>query len=173
MERPRSGPGAGNTGCGAGPTHNSYEGADDGQEYPGTQPRRQGDPQFRREDHTADVRGPCPFYPHSRVTAVVRSLFRTTTADAQPTNAEPVDYCQCGRGPVIGVFGLRVGGSNDRLAFFPLGSVYASLPEVAADLCCLDCVTDAVADLASGKTNAELQELARQRREMAATGGER
>ncbi len=28
MERPRSGPGAGNTGYGAGPTHNSDEGAD-------------------------------------------------------------------------------------------------------------------------------------------------
>lgn len=69
MERPRSSPSATNTGCGAGPTHNSYEGADDGQEYPGIRPRRQGDPHFRREDHTADARGPCPFYPYSRVTA--------------------------------------------------------------------------------------------------------
>jgi formate-dependent nitrite reductase cytochrome c552 subunit len=107
------------------------------------------------------------------MTAVVRQLRRTTIADAHPLGTEPVDYCQCGRGPVIGVFALRVGGSNDRLAFFPLSSVYSSLPEVAADLCCLDCVTDAVADFASGKTNAELQEQARQRRQMTVNGGER
>lgn len=107
------------------------------------------------------------------MSAVVRNLFRTATTDAPSSQAEPLDCCQCGRGPVIGVFGLRVGGSNDRLAFFPLGSVYASLPEVADELCCLDCVTDAVADLASGKTNAELQEMARQRRQMMSAGGER
>lgn len=55
-------------------THRCWtnEGADDGQEYPGYFPRRQAAPKFlriRREDHTADAAGPCPFYPHSRVTA--------------------------------------------------------------------------------------------------------
>jgi hypothetical protein len=37
-ERPRSGPGAGNTGCGAGPTHNPYEGADMAKSTRGSSP---------------------------------------------------------------------------------------------------------------------------------------
>lgn len=105
------------------------------------------------------------------MTAVVRQLRRTATVDAQPANAEPVDYCQCGRGPVIGVFAVRVGGVNDRLGFFPLGSLYASLQEVADELCCLDCVTEAVADLASGKTEAEMREISACRAQV--LGGER
>jgi hypothetical protein len=105
------------------------------------------------------------------VTAVVRQLRRTATVDAPSLGSEQQDYCQCGRGPVIGAVAVRAAGSNDRVAFFPLGSVYARLPEVAADLCCLDCVTDAVSEMASGETNREMQEITRQRR--ASAGGER
>jgi hypothetical protein len=98
------------------------------------------------------------------VTAVVRNLFRTTTVDAPSLGVDPVDYCECNRGPVIGAIGLRAGGSNDRLSFFPLGSIYANISEFAEDLRCLDCVTEAVSDLASGKTVAEMEEITRQRR---------
>lgn len=98
------------------------------------------------------------------MTAVVRSLFRTTAVDAPTSATEPLDYCQCGRGAVIGAVGLRVGGCNDRLAFFPIGSICADFPEYAEDLRCLDCVTEAVAGLASGKTQAEMDEISRQRR---------
>lgn len=98
------------------------------------------------------------------MTAVVRNLFRTTTDDAPATQPGPLDYCECGRGPIIGTFAVRACGTNDRLAFFPLGSIYADLPEVAADLCCLDCVTDAVSSLASGETHQEMAEISRQRR---------
>lgn len=98
------------------------------------------------------------------MTAVVRNLFRTTTVDAPSLGVEPVDYCECNRGPVIGAIGLRAAGSNDRLCFFPLGSIYASISEFADDLRCLDCVTEAVVDLASGKTVAEMDEITRQRR---------
>jgi hypothetical protein len=105
------------------------------------------------------------------MTAVVRNLFRTTAPDAPSLGFEQQDDCPCGRGPVIGAVAVRAAGANDRVAFFPLGSVYARLPEVAADLCCLDCVTDTVSEMASGETNRQMQEITRQRQ--AALGGER
>lgn len=98
------------------------------------------------------------------MSAIIRQLHPTTPAAPQTTNA-PLADCQCGRGLVIGAFAVRAGGANDRLAFFPVGSAYADLPDCAADLCCLDCVTDAVAELASGETYAEMQEISRERRE--------
>ncbi|EGJ72723.1 hypothetical protein STTU_p0110 (plasmid) [Streptomyces sp. Tu6071] len=38
-------------------------------EYPEFTPVRQVEPRFRREDHTADGRYPCPSYRRTRVTA--------------------------------------------------------------------------------------------------------
>jgi hypothetical protein len=97
------------------------------------------------------------------MTAVVRQLRRTTIPDTPATARERQDYCQCGRGPIIGSFAVRAGGANNRLAFFPIGSIFADWPEHAADLRCLDCVSEAVAALASGETDAELQRISRER----------
>lgn len=78
------------------------EGADDGQEYPGCIPRRQVAPKFlriRREDHTADAAGPCPFYPHNRVTAEVLRTYRfrcdagrCTVSDLSGTSEAPTGW---------------------------------------------------------------------------------
>jgi hypothetical protein len=89
------------------------------------------------------------------MTAAVRSLFRTTTADALPTNAEPVDYCQCGRGPVIGV----VSYTDTRLRFYSLEDWYCRpLGEAAADLRCVDCLADAALDVATGVVRERMRE---------------
>jgi len=94
------------------------------------------------------------------MTAVVRSLFRTTTVDVQPTNAEPVDYCQCGRGPVIGV----VSYTDTRLRFYSLDDWYCRhLGEAAADLRCVDCLADAALDVANGVVREQMREKARER----------
>jgi len=94
------------------------------------------------------------------VTAVVRSFFRTTTVDAQPTNAEPVDYCQCGRGPVIGV----VSYNDTRLRFYSLEDWYCRhLGEAAADLRCVDCLADAALDVANGVVRERMRQRARDR----------
>jgi hypothetical protein len=94
------------------------------------------------------------------MTAVVRNLFRTTTVDAQPTNAEPVDYCQCGRGPVIGVVSF----TDTRLRFYSLADWYCRhLGEAAADLRCVDCLADAALDVANGVVREQMREKSRER----------
>lgn len=94
------------------------------------------------------------------MTAVVRSLFRTTTVDAHSTNAEPVDYCQCGRGPVIGV----VTYTDTRMWFFSLEDYYCRhLGEAAADLRCVDCLADAALNVATGVVREQMREKARER----------
>ncbi|MFG2276751.1 hypothetical protein ACGFNY_44210 [Streptomyces chartreusis] len=94
------------------------------------------------------------------MTAVVRSLFRTTTVDAQPTSAEPVDYCQCGRGAVIGV----VSYTDSRLTFYSLEDWYCRhVGEAAADLRCVDCLADTALDVANGVVREQMREKARER----------
>lgn len=94
------------------------------------------------------------------MTAVVRSLFRTTTVDTLTSTAEPVDYCQCGRGPVIGV----VSYTGSRLTFYSLEDWYCHhLGEAAADLRCVDCLTDTAMDVANGVIKERMREQSRQR----------
>lgn len=95
------------------------------------------------------------------MTAVVRNLFRTTTVDAQPTNTEPVDYCQCGRGPVIGF----VTHTDTQLWFSSLESYQARTHHDAADLRCVDCLADAAMDVANGVVRERMREIGRQRDE--------
>lgn len=86
---------------------------------------------------------------------------RTTTVDAQPTGAEPVDYCQCNRGPVIGV----VTYTDTRLHFFSLEDRHTRTHHDAAYLRCVDCLADAAMDIASGAVRERMRESARQRGE--------
>jgi hypothetical protein len=94
------------------------------------------------------------------MTAVVRNLFRTTTVDAPTSNAEPVDYCQCGRGPVIGV----VYAYDTRLKFMSLEDSHCTHHE-AAYLRCVDCVADAALNVANGVIRERMREIGRQRDE--------
>jgi len=94
------------------------------------------------------------------MTAVVRSLFRTTTVDAPTSATEPVDYCQCGRGAVIGV----VSYTDTRLRFYSLQDWYCRhLGDAAADLRCVDCLADAALDVANGVIREQMREKARER----------
>jgi len=93
------------------------------------------------------------------VTAVVRSLFRTATSDAPASNAEPVDYCQCGRGPVIGV----VSCTDTRLRFYSLEDWYCRHGDAAADLRCVDCLADAALNVANGVIRKQMRAQARER----------
>lgn len=96
------------------------------------------------------------------MTAVVRNLFRTTAAEWPSSQAEPVDYCQCGRGPVIGV----VSYTATRLLFHSLDDSYCRhLGEAAADLRCADCLTDAALDVANGVIRGQMREKGRERAE--------
>ncbi|KPC94474.1 hypothetical protein ADL27_14250 [Streptomyces sp. NRRL F-6602] len=54
------------------------------------------DPQFRREHHTAVDRGPCPFYPLSRVTAQGEDIL--AWLDAAITHHESEARAACHRG---------------------------------------------------------------------------
>lgn len=77
----------------------------------------------------------------------VRDLHRTSPLTAQiAVGPEPLDYCQCTRGPVIGV----VSYTNDRMWFFPISSRNGDHVEGSSDLRCLDCVADVADRLASG-----------------------
>ncbi|MEU1134450.1 hypothetical protein ABZ383_32095 [Streptomyces sp. NPDC005900] len=80
------------------------------------------------------------------MSATVRQPCRTQTAVSSPSATEPLDYCLCGRGPVVGV----VTYTSSRMWFFPLGSRTGDDAERAAELACLDCVADTAADVASG-----------------------
>lgn len=94
------------------------------------------------------------------MTAVVRSLFRTTTTDVPASQAEPLDYCQCGRGVVIGV----VSYTDTRLRFYSLEDWYCRpLGEAAVDLRCVDCLADAALDVATGVIRERMQEQSRER----------
>jgi hypothetical protein len=93
------------------------------------------------------------------MTAVVRQLRRTTTPDAPASQAEPQDYCQCGRGPVIGVVITYA----DRVIFWPLRNPKASWSDYAADVRCIDCLADTSMDVANGVVEEQMREMARER----------
>jgi hypothetical protein len=93
------------------------------------------------------------------MTAVVRQLRRITTVDAQPANAEPVDYCQCNRGPVIGI----VQYDDQQLWFFSLENWHARTHHDAADLRCVDCLAESAQAVADGVIREQMREVARKR----------
>lgn len=95
------------------------------------------------------------------MTAVVRSLFRTTCEDWPSSQTEPLDYCQCGRGPVIGA----VIACTDRLLFFPLSNKKAEAPENVLYLRCVDCLADISMDVANGVIKERMRKMARERAE--------
>lgn len=132
--------------------------------YPDIPGYRQWDPALRREDHTGVAgQGPCHHDHHDTMTAGVRQLRRTQNNDA-PNRQDPAapvgDYCDCGRGLAIGA----VSTTHTRMVFHPLGVGIANSHENAEQLRCLDCVADTAADLASGKTRAEMQIAVAERR---------
>ncbi|MFD9004483.1 hypothetical protein ACFV0T_26580 [Streptomyces sp. NPDC059582] len=73
-----------------------------------------------------------------------------------------MDYCQCGRGQVIGV----VSYTGTRLMFLSLEDSYCRhLGEAAADLRCVDCLTDAALDVANGVIREQMRKASRERAE--------
>ncbi|MFW3477385.1 hypothetical protein [Streptomyces microflavus] len=94
------------------------------------------------------------------MTAVVRQLRRTATAKSSLAGQpEPLDYCECNRGPVIGA----VVAYTDHVLFFPLSNKKAEYPENVAYLRCVDCLTDTSLDVANGVIEAQVKEMVRQR----------
>lgn len=93
--------------------------------------------------------------------AARRQARQTTTVDAEPLGFEPLDYCQCNRGPVIGI----VTYTDTRLQFFSLEDWHARTHHDAADLRCVDCLADAAMDIANGVVRERMREAARQRGE--------
>lgn len=93
--------------------------------------------------------------------AVVRQLRRTATPDAHAPQAEPLDYCQCSRGPVIGA----VLAYTDQLRFFPLSNSKAEHPDNVLYLRCIDCLADISMDVANGVIEERMRKLARERGE--------
>ncbi|MER6534667.1 hypothetical protein ABT215_12830 [Streptomyces sp900105755] len=76
-------------------------------------------------------------------------------------DVEAIDYCQCNRGPVIGI----VSYTDTRLQFFSLEDWHARTHHDAADLRCVDCLADAAMDIANGVVRERMRESARQRGE--------
>ncbi|MFF8544748.1 hypothetical protein ACF060_31180 [Streptomyces werraensis] len=76
-------------------------------------------------------------------------------------DSEPLDYCQCNRGPVIG----SVIAYPDHFLFFPLSNPKATFPENVVHLRCVDCVADISQDVATGVIEQQMKEMARQRAE--------
>lgn len=95
------------------------------------------------------------------MTASVRNLFRTTATSAPPSQAEPLDYCQCNRGPVIGVVQYNA----DQVWFFSPTSYQMRTHHHAADLRCVDCLADIAMDVTTGVVRERMREVGRQRAE--------
>jgi hypothetical protein len=91
--------------------------------------------------------------------AARRRASRPSAADTQPAGVEPLDYCQCNRGPVIGI----VTYTDTRLQFFSLEDWHARTHHDAANLRCIDCLADAAMDVANGVVRERMQEMARKR----------
>lgn len=107
-------------------------------------------------------RGPCHSYLQHTMSAVVRQLRRTAPPDVStPQGPEPLDYCECNRGPVIGSVIVYA----DQLRFFPLSNRKAELGENVLYLRCVDCVADISMDVANGVIRDRMQKLARERAE--------
>jgi len=98
------------------------------------------------------------------VTAVVRSLFRTTTAAAQtappaaeglPVPSELGGDCLCGRGAAIGTCIV----TSNRLMFRAFHESPAAYHlERVTSWACVDCVADAVLDVSNGVVRERMRE---------------
>lgn len=93
--------------------------------------------------------------------AARRQARQVTDVVAEPLEAEAVDYCQCNRGPVIGV----VTYTDTRLQFFSLEDWHVRTHQDAANLRCVDCLADVAMDIATGVVRERSRESARQRGE--------
>jgi len=69
----------------------------------------------------------------------------------------PLDECQCGRGPVVGLLTH----TDSRVLFRAAEEGTPKRDQSAADLRCLDCVADAVAAVASGEARERMRSMAR------------
>ncbi|MGW1468519.1 hypothetical protein ACWCPT_29755 [Streptomyces sp. NPDC002308] len=88
-------------------------------------------------------------------------LHPATQAPPLRAVVDAVDYCQCDRGPVIGV----VTYTESRMWFFPVGTRNGDNPEGSPELCCVDCLAETAQRIASGTVLAERQAEARERAE--------
>lgn len=96
------------------------------------------------------------------MSAVVRQLRRTASPNiSTPQAPEPLDYCECNRGPVIG----SVIAYADHVLFFPLSNKKAESPENVVYLRCVDCIADISLDVANGGVRERMRKLARERAE--------
>lgn len=86
-------------------------------------------------------------------------LRRAQSPEPSGPQAEPLDYCECNRGPVIGT----VIAYADRLLFFPLSNKKAEYADNVAYLRCVDCLADISMDVANGVIKERMRELSRQR----------
>lgn len=73
------------------------------------------------------------------------------------------DYCECGRGVVVGLLSY----TNSRVLFRTAAEGTPTRDQAAADLRCLDCVADAIAEVASGEVARRMREAAQSRRGVA------
>lgn len=70
------------------------------------------------------------------------------------------DVCECGRGPIVGLLTVTA----SRVLFRTADEGTPTHDQGAADLRCLDCVADAVAEVASGKFRKRMREAGRRHR---------
>lgn len=68
------------------------------------------------------------------------------------------DDCQCGRGPVVGLLTF----TSSRVLFRAADEGTPQRDQNAADLRCLDCVADAVAEVASGDVRKRMRQEGRE-----------
>lgn len=73
------------------------------------------------------------------------------------------DDCQCGRGPVVGLLTF----TSSRVLFRAADEGTPRRDQNAADLRCLDCVADAVAEVASGDVRKRMRKEGREARQVA------
>lgn len=86
-----------------------------------------------------------------------------TLSNAQLTSSAS-DDCQCGRGPVVGLLTF----TSSRVLFRAADEGTPRRDQSAADLRCLDCVADAVAEVASGDVRERMRQEGREARPLAA-----
>lgn len=94
---------------------------------------------------------------------MVENLLRPDAATHLRVISEDPDYCECGRGVVVGLLSY----TNSRVLFRTAAEGTPTRDQAAADLRCLDCVADAIAEVASGEVARRMREAAKSRRGVA------
>jgi hypothetical protein len=94
---------------------------------------------------------------------MIENLLAPDTATPLRAVSEDPDYCQCGRGVVIGLLSY----TNSRVLFRTADEGTVTRDQAAADLRCLDCVADVIAEVASGEAARRMREIAQSRRGVA------